>query len=238
MTYEVATERFSGPLDKLLELIEEEKLPITEVSLAKVTDGFIKFLDAQSGTLDPNILADFLVIAARLLLIKSKVLIPDLTLSEEEEYEVKDLEARLEIYRIFAARGGSASSHIAGYWETRNASFGRPFLFIGSETVFLPGNRLTPETIREAAARVFEELTALTPETSKIKTTIITIEEKIRELMERFTRAINSNFRELTKNHSRSEVVAMFLAVLHLLKRQEISVEQGEQFGDIMLKKK
>lgn len=134
--YEIKLEQFSGPLNKLLELIEAKKLEITEVSLAAVTADFIGFvekLEKEKGV-EPGVLADFIVIAARLLLIKSKVLLPNLELTEEEKVDVADLEQRLKIYREFSAKGRSASGgltasqQILALWNQKNLSFSRPLL--------------------------------------------------------------------------------------------------------------
>ena len=239
MPYEVATEKFSGPLEKLLELIEQEELPVSEVSLAKVTDGFVAYLKEKGGVIDPLLLSDFLVVASRLLLIKSKTLIPNFELTPDEEREVKDLESRLEIYKTFAARGGAASAHILSVWQAPQSAHARPFLFSTSGVpLFFPGKNLSLTSIQDAVNRITKELNEIAPEPAKIKVAIITIEEKIKELMNRFMEAVASNFKSITQGKPRSEVIATFLAILHLLKKQEISVEQSEQFGDIMLKKK
>ena len=91
--YQVKTQAFEGPLDVLLNLIEERKLEITQVSLAEVTGHFIEYVEREH--IPPGIIAEFLAVAARLLLIKTKALLPFLTLSEEEEEELVDLETRL-----------------------------------------------------------------------------------------------------------------------------------------------
>ena len=97
---EINQEKFNGPLDVLLSLIEERKMEITDISLANVTDAFLKYVGDLKQTA-PEILADFLVIAARLILIKSKSLLPTLELSSEEEKDINDLKKHLEIYRLF-----------------------------------------------------------------------------------------------------------------------------------------
>src|SRR3989338_3373250 len=80
----VKVEQFEGPLTLLLELIDDQKLDITQVSLATVADQYLAYIHAQPKW-DPDELADFLVVAAKLLLIKSKVLLPNLDLGEEED---------------------------------------------------------------------------------------------------------------------------------------------------------
>ena len=81
---------FEGPLDLLLQLIEEEKLPINEIAIASVTEQFLEHLK-RVETKQPEILADFLVVAAKLLVIKSHALLPTLELPPEEEEAAADL---------------------------------------------------------------------------------------------------------------------------------------------------
>ena len=100
MNYELRIEKFSGPIEKLLELIEEKKLEITELNLAEATADFLNYIK-KIENIEPRLLADFVVVVAKLLLIKSKALLPNLQLTEEEEKDIKDLENRLKIYRQF-----------------------------------------------------------------------------------------------------------------------------------------
>ena len=81
MSFEIAQAKFSGPLQLLLELIEKEELPITEVSLAQVTDGFLSYLDQTKVPTEE--LADFLVVATKLLYLKSRAILPNLPPDEE-----------------------------------------------------------------------------------------------------------------------------------------------------------
>ncbi len=236
--YEVKLEQFSGPLDKLLELIETKQLEITQVSLAEVTVDFLEFIKTLGKNVPPGTIADFLVAAAKLVLLKSKVLLPDLELTEEEEGEIKDLETRLALYREFAARSGGASRELSQLWMRKEIAYSRPLLFTALEKgVFYPSPWLTPETLARAFNKAIAALEALTPEPGKVKGLIISLEGKIRELLTRFSEAVAHSFRNLTKDRSRSEVIVLFLAILHLLKERSISVEQSEQFGDILVRK-
>ena len=89
---------FEGPLGLLLELIENEKMDISRVSLAKVTDEYIKYVKSLGET-DPEQLAEFLVVAAQLMLIKSRSLLPSLELEPEEQFSADELGKRLEEYK-------------------------------------------------------------------------------------------------------------------------------------------
>ena len=105
------------PYDKILELVEAKQLDITTVSLAEITGDFIKQIPD-----DPQFLADFVVVAAKLILIKSKALLPSLQLTEEEEGDIKELEERLKLYKTFK----SASENIKKLWDKSSSSVSRP----------------------------------------------------------------------------------------------------------------
>src|SRR6185369_7145623 len=92
--------QFEGPLDLLLSLIEQRKLNITEIALAEVTEQFLHYIK-QLTSVDPTTLADYLSIAAKLLVIKSKAILPTLEIEEEEEDAGVNLEARLLLYKQF-----------------------------------------------------------------------------------------------------------------------------------------
>jgi len=92
--YRVELKEFQGPLDLLLQFTEENKLDITEISLAKITDQYLSYLK-QIQNISLESLADFLVIASRLILIKSRMLLPELELTPEEEEDIETLKQRL-----------------------------------------------------------------------------------------------------------------------------------------------
>ncbi|MDD4989460.1 MAG: segregation/condensation protein A, partial [Candidatus Pacebacteria bacterium] len=96
--YKIKTEVFEGPLDLLLSLIEKRKLLINEISLAQITDDYIAYIK-NTGNQTMGESANFILIASTLLLIKSRSLLPNLSLSEEEEQSIDELEHRLKIYK-------------------------------------------------------------------------------------------------------------------------------------------
>lgn len=256
--YQLKLEKFQGPLEKLLELIEERKLDITEVSLAQVTDSFLKYLqsliDADAKTrMDADsvgenqrtyqresashlrLIADFIAVASRLILIKSKYLLPDLVLTSEEEAEIKDLERRLRLY----AELRPMMKNIAQLWRGKKTSFGRPyFLELGSSGgVFYPGRNLDLRAMVAELAKLFEVIKQLELETETIKEKIITIEEKIEEIMKRLEKEKETKFTHITDSKTKQEIIAIFLAILHLAREQLVFLEQAEQFSDIIIRK-
>lgn len=233
MTYEVKTQQFAGPLGKLLELIEEKKLEITAISLAEVTADFLRYVKTLEKTA-PGVIADFLVVAAKLVLIKSKVLLPMLELSKDEEEDIKDLEGRLRIYREFK----QASEHIRKLWEKNNPAYARPlFMSMGEQSIFYPPENLKIADLVRAVNNLATVLKVLLPEEQTVKRTVVSIEQKMEELLNRFKEAGQHSFRNMSGQKARHEVIVLFLAILHLLKDRIISVQQGNQFEDIVIEK-
>ncbi|MEK7089648.1 MAG: segregation/condensation protein A, partial [Patescibacteria group bacterium] len=162
--FELRLEYFQGPLDKLLGLIEEKKMEVSQVSLANVTNDFLNYLgqfkvaftegqiNENSPLFDapPELLADFLVVASRLLLIKSKSLLPSLELSAEEEGEIKDLEHRLALYREYK----KTQEHVKSLWNEMPQMYTREFL-TSNEPFFYPPNTLKPEAFMTRAEAVY-----------------------------------------------------------------------------------
>jgi len=228
-TFEIKQEKFSGPLDLLLSLIEEKKLEITEISLAKVTDEFLKYV-GDIKKVSPGILADFIVIAAKLLLIKSRALLPTLELSSEEEAEIQDLTKRLEIYRLFK----EASQNLKNLYMTQPL-FSREFLF-NQTPIFYPPKNLSLNDLREAFQKIWEEFQKLGEEVSieKIKK-IVKIEEKIKDILRLLTKKSNLAFGQAIKKSEKIEIIITFLAILEMFKERMIIIEQEEAFGEITL---
>ncbi|HEY4499840.1 MAG TPA: segregation/condensation protein A [Candidatus Paceibacterota bacterium] len=233
MPYEVKLDQFAGPLEKLLELIEEKKMEITEVSLAAVTADFLDYLKSLDDIhKHPSVLADFVVVASKLLLIKSKALLPILELTEEEQKDIRDLEGRLKLYQEFK----QASTHIQTLWDAQRSSYGREYL-MNVPPVFYPPEDLALNQLETALQRILSELKLLIPEPHTVKKIMITIEEKVKELLERFKEKNSHSFHSLSQGRQKIEIIILFLATLHLMRDRIVQSEQQEQFSDIIIKR-
>ncbi len=248
--YEFTSEKFSGPLEKLLGLIEEQKLGVDDVSLAKVTDSFLAYLDnfrKNGGEGDEavfrgdlRVLADFIAIASRLILLKSKYLLPGLALTDEEQADIKDLETRLAHYRELKP----AIASLAKLWNENHTSYSRPYFlgrgsgFSAEKSIFYPGSALNIEMLTESMRRVFNVVVTSELETETVKDKIVSLEEKIQEVMNRISKEGDMHIQKLSQGGgTRSEMVVIFLALLHLAREQLVRLEQAGQFSDIMVKK-
>lgn len=228
MEYHIQLEQFEGPLPLLLSLIEREKLDITRLSLAKVADQYLDYVSREEHITLEN-LARFLSIAARLILIKSKALLPTLTFTDEEEDEIGDLEEELRRYKRFkeaAMRLGILISE--GHTiVTRESS-------LESVSIFLPPKNLTREDLANYFRSVLGNLPSMEILEEKRVAEIVTLEEKITLLQESIRDRVQKSFSEIVALATdRVHVIVSFLALLELVKQRVIHAQQGELFGDI-----
>jgi segregation and condensation protein A len=232
---EINIEKFQGPLGVLLKLIEQEEMDITEIALAKIADEYLEYVQT-SENIGPEEMADFLVMAARLLYIKSKALLPYLISAEEEE-EISELENQLRMYKEFI----EASVKIA---ELVGA---KKFLFspLALTKNFRRTKRETPKFTapKNITAIVlhdrFEELVArLSVKEEKLDEKRlepkISIDERISHIRKLLSEKLRFSFSKFLQSaKSRTEVIVSFLAVLELAKQRELTFEQDELFSEI-----
>lgn len=232
MPYEIKLENFTGPLDLLLSLCEEQKLDICQISLAQVADSFLEYCRGMSEYDWPQV-ADFLTVAARLLLIKSKALLPTLELTKEEEEDILDLENRLKEYKRFK----EAAAILGQNFSRKTYSFSREY-YAASAPAFFPPPSLTTGDLLLAIKKIFADLPSEFKLARQKIRKIISLEEKIKELVERLKNRMTMNFRELSGGKkTKMEIVLTFLAILHLIREQIVTAEQKETFGEIKLVK-
>lgn len=241
-SYPVQLPVFQGPLDLLLFLIEREELDINEVSLVAVTDQYLRTIE-QWEEIEPGALADFMVVASRLLYIKSSRLLPRPASSEEDEEEGPDALIRhLLEYRQFKRIAES----LRGWEESGRRVFARSSVpaevaNVGPRppdlsAIDLP---LLQKALRRALARIPDE-----PPPPKVQVYTVTVAEKIDQVRAMFRRgqggkpngAPSTTFTSLVDRcQSRLEIVVTFLAVLELMKQHELVAEQDATFGEILL---
>ncbi|MDO8583731.1 MAG: segregation/condensation protein A [bacterium] len=232
MSYSVKIEHFEGPLDLLLQLIESEKLEITTVSLMQVTEPFVQHVRENQGNIPPEELADFLVVAAKLVYLKSRAILPGLT--DVELDEGPDLESQLRLYKAFVA----IADQFDVTWKSGACSFSRTRHPVREMVGFVPPRNVTTALLQELYQKIVKRLEPIAQLPKAAILRAISIEEKIEELRERIRRSLKTSFhRFLAEAQDRSEMVVSFLALLELIKQRIVSVNQGQLFEDIHLEK-
>ncbi|MFA5022451.1 MAG: ScpA family protein [Patescibacteria group bacterium] len=231
--HKIKIEQFEGPLDLLLQLIEEQKLEITKVSLASVTEQYIEILNQSAKEQIPAAeLADFLVVAARLLLIKSRALLPFLDWGEEEEEE--ELTKQLKIYKEYL----EASKVITAMVSKKHFSFARQKLLTANEIEFAPPPKLTKDKLAQLFLEVINGLDPLLNLPTEVIRKTINIQEKIAQIRERIYAQATTKFSEiLAQAQNKTEVIVSFLALLELIKQKVVVVKQDKVFEDITIEK-
>lgn len=233
MNFLLKHDSFEGPLDLLLELIENEKLDISKISLAKITDDYIKYIRSREIT-DPEQLAEFLVVAAQLMLIKSKSLLPDLKLEADEEMGIDELQKRLEEYKKLR----ELAKEIKKLENKKQFIFTRE-AYLGIDPVFYPPKKTTADAIKN----IFAAFLASVPKIEKLAQEkikrIISIEEKISHIRSFLQEAVEGAFSQIVRGaKEKVDVIVSFLALLELSKQKFVELEQRKSFGDIVFKKK
>lgn len=235
MTYQLKLEQFEGPLDLLLQLIEDRKLDITRVSLAEVADQYIAFLQAEENTSLDHI-ADFLVVASRLLLIKSKALLPLLELTKEEEEEIDDLEFRLAEYKRFKDICLRLAAMFAG-----NRGMVSREAFWGCEDLFrreIPPARVTIVGTHRAFLKVLDEIPDPQKLREKVLKRMISLEERMLQIRRMVMRRAKFSFSQLTSGKKdKVDIIVSFLAVLELVRQSFLDVRQAAPWGEIEFRK-
>lgn len=224
-TVQAAT--FSGPLDLLLQLIERDELDISQVSLANVTDQYINALQAMDE-LPVDELADFLVVAAKLLLIKSRLLVPGEAVEDDTGFE---LERQLKMYRAFV----EAAKQVSKLYHRRRVLYPREG-FAALEPIFNPPEHLRVDGLRDMFAEVLKELEPITrlPQTVIVRT--INIRQKIEQISQRLLADRQTSFHALLNQaRNRTDVIITFLAVLELVKLRSAVVAQETLYADVRI---
>lgn len=230
--FNIQTDYFQGPIEKLLDLIEEKKLEINKISLAQVTGDFLAYIQKlEQEKISLNLLADFLTIASKLVLIKTKELMPFINFNEEEEEEIKNLEQQLKFYQKLKI----LEKELKEKFNQRQIMFSRTYL-MNFKPIFFPSKNLNLDIFDKNIKKVLNILDIYFKPIVPIKNQIINLKEKIEEILNRITEKSES-FLNLTEKKSKSEIVITFLALLHLIKDQLIIAEQKENFKEIILKK-
>jgi len=228
----VSVDVFDGPLDLLLSLVKEHQLDIATVPLASIADQYLAYIQAMDA-LDVELAADYLVVAATLVFLKSKALLPPipLELAGDAEESAEAVEARLRQRLIAYSKYRDAGQDLKARAAEASAFYLRPDG--GDSTAdFVQRYRID---VAKLAGALAAALRAAKPE----KRTIVRERVSLAEQMEIVVRAVRrggrASFRELCADFDRVAIIVTFLAILELVRRERIRIAQDEAFGDIAL---
>jgi segregation and condensation protein A len=229
--FSVKLDAFEGPFDVLLDLIEKRKLHINDISLSHVTDDFIEHVKTLQKYSIRNV-SHFILVASTLLLIKSKSLLPNINLTQEEQSNIQDLEDRLRLLQRI--RGLSAG--------IKNI-FGRDMVFrksdnkLPTEPLFSPEPSITLSSLHNSLRLTIQSIPIKDIIPKAIVEKVVSLEDMIGRLIERIQTSLKTSVQQFSSSEkgNKLNVIVGFLAMLELVKQGIISVNQDEHFGDIQM---
>lgn len=242
-SYPVSLDAYDGPLDLLLQLIERRELEISEISLCAVTDQYLRTLETLD-VIEPGALADFLTVASRLLLIKSNRLLPRPVADEDMEEDAGDsLVRQLIEYRRFRQAAENLKSRVDSDYRVHVRAAVKPAV----EGLQKPKPDLSDvdaDRLQSILRNVLQRM-PVDPPPPRLTPYKVTVSEQI-ERVRAFVRRIQDSATKpgkvrvlfssvLGSAYTRTEVIVTFLAILELIKQQELTVEQDATFGEIYL---
>lgn len=235
MEFTVKLDRYEGPYTKLLELIEQRKLSITEISLVSVSDDYIAYIQLleQKNLID---VSQFILVASTLILMKAKSLLPGVVYTEEEEKQVHDLEQKLELY-----------AYLSSLTEGVRARFGKTVIYsrerksFKNKTFFIPDDRVDQAMLQSIATLTLA--TFIIPK-ALVKVAVeqaLRIENVIEKLLDRLNNTQSVTLQSFagsatTFTEQKKLLIVNFIALLELLRSGGIRVEQHDG-GDIEIQK-
>ncbi|KAA3664939.1 MAG: hypothetical protein DWQ04_03175 [Chloroflexi bacterium] len=232
--YTIDLPAFSGPLDLLLHLIDRQELDITAISLVTVTEQYLIQIERLKENRIEQLI-DFLVVAARLVLIKSRALLPQTPVvvdGEEEEDPAEALIRQLRQYKQFKQR--------ASWLKTREEQGLRSYLRVAPPPKLegrLDLSGISVDTLLSALQDALSRADSLEDSVAIVQPRRITIEGQMNKLRYRVKNGRFLEFRDLlSTDTSRVEISISLLAVLELIKRREVTAFQSEPFGPIQLR--
>jgi segregation and condensation protein A len=219
---------FEGPLDLLVHLIEKDKLDIYDIPIVSITEQYIQYINTMQEY-DIDLASEFLLMAAMLLQIKSRMLLPKDDLEEEEEGDPREMLVEMLVeYRRFKKRAALLRECLA---QSRLHTYRNPM------PPQISVRKIKPYTLTD----LLRALASLIP-TAEERPTVIPrqefhVQDKMHEIMDllrtKHKRVLFNTF--VHKKNSRSEAIAAFLAILELLRLKQIGIEQESAFAPIYL---
>jgi segregation and condensation protein A len=222
----VRLENFEGPFDLLLELARAKKVDLLQVSLSTITQGYLNYL--QQNVVPAAIQADFIMVAATLLLLKVRRLLPDLTPQEEDE--IQELTDRVRLYQLYREE----AQYLRERWATAPLLPGPEQLAVSQA---LPYPAYTPPELEQTWEQVLGRIRALRKPTRHLRSKGRTLKECLEFLVKRLQRVKKFWFHEAMAGQTKPTAAVSFLALLELARRGQVQVHQADAFAPISIKK-
>lgn len=231
--FNVKQGRFEGPYTKILELIENRKLSINEISLSQIADEYIAYVKSLE-TINPLDISQFIQVASTLMLIKAKSLLPQMEYTSDEKEEVNTLEKKLELHKELKL----AEENIKSIWS-KNILINREEIFYKTEKIFVPISVNIANLFSVAILTL-----AKMPNFERLKNVAVRQAIKLEDVIEKMINRISENMTSLkdfaksmggTEKEVKRNIIVSFLALLELLRHGKINASENN--GDISINK-
>lgn len=232
-SYKIKLETFEGPLDLLLHLIKQAKIQIQDIFVSQITEQYISYIE-EIKELDLDNASEFIEMAAWLIEIKSKSLLPKPKEEPPDEEDAqKQLIQRLEEYKLYkeACQKMKEQETVGVFFRPPDSSVGEPRFILKD---------MTMDGLMKALQKMFLKMEKrnITHKERHITLDRFTVAEKISHIKDFMLMRDTAKFDELfDADYSKSEIITTFQALLELLKMQFVTAEQHEIFGEILLRK-
>lgn len=237
MKYNIHLNVYDGPLDLLCDLISKQKIDIKDISILQITSQYLAYIDMLND-LDLEVASEFIIMASKLLEIKSKYLLYKQHHEEDEEDPRLELVGQIEEYKKFKEASLNMKENVHYTCET---------FFRAKEEVILDNkidlDEISIEAIRSILpiilkAKVIEGHDKVDELDMIVRNRVVSVEEKMRYMRELMAKEDDISFVKLVESYDKDETIATFLSILELIKEKLIIVVQNEFFDDILIKKR
>ncbi|MBR1859043.1 MAG: segregation/condensation protein A [Selenomonadaceae bacterium] len=235
MDYNVKIAAFEGPMDLLLHLIKKNKIDIYDIPMAQLTQQYMDYID-ESKEFNVEIAAEFLVVAAQLIQIKSRMILPSPKLesqSNDETDETADPREELVQRLLEYQRFQKISQTLLSMIKKEERFIKRQPMKLANKT--LPPQNISAEQLLQAFTAVFTDNEELTIPQVLVASEQFHVKDKMSEILIQLADCDKIKLSELITTKNVGELIAVFLAILELIKRQKITAEQLRPFSDIMI---
>lgn len=238
--FKFSIDNFEGPLDLLLYLISKNKKDIFEISLSNLTDEYVAYLQEMNEN-NVEVASEFIVMAATLLDIKARKLLPQLEEEEEEEtVSEEELLRRLNMYKIYK----EASEKVNEMYKANFGSFSKSFEKIKfKDKIEYTGEKFTKEQIFNIYSEIlFRNENKINKQAKEIEKIAVyekyTVQDKVRQIVNYLNENKKMVFNNVYNKCENVEVVTAFLGVLELSKMRQVDIDQKYLFSDINVTRK
>lgn len=242
MAYNVKIEVFEGPFDLLFHLIEKNQIDIYDIPMTEITEQYISYIE-KLEELNLDITSEFLVMAATLIEIKSRMLLP-IQITEDKQLEIEDLDPRDELVRrlLEYKKYKGVAEELKDKEQRYQRIYFKPkeeFIFAEADQSQFVMDSIGITDLLSALNRFIEKkLKTISPEKTirEMQRDVITIEDKINELTSLLNKKNKIRFQDMFSNlSSKMEIITTFLALLELIRLKQVVAKQNIAYTDIII---